>query len=430
MTQFSEAADRFHSAEALLDELPLLLTDDVARMPRRARIDRAVAPRRVGVLGDMRRRAQVAQLADEEPVAICLVARHRNPMIAGHMGHHFEAGIAFAVAVRGRDHRIDDQARAVLHQNGPGSGGAPRDPARSCTTARRDRWSRRAPHSGGVGHESDGWIAPRARGWILIPRTETLPGRLGLERRAVDGEVLARQQVRRVGVDQDRVEERGGNVAVQQPTTILREGRADHTGSHAQADKPPKQQVVVQLFDQLAFAANRVERLQQQGAEELHGGIDVRPKLMYSVPKRGESRSTPRRINFSPDVERVLTDACHPYCGMPAIPRLAQRSGTRSTPRRTWIVSPPVILASSTAKTTDCLFLACRCPRGRREKWASRCDQMARLSTKLLLLTHDISELSVYGDPRELPAVRETAVTSCLTYRSKSRRFFSRAAQP
>ena len=54
VAQLAQAADGLHPAEALLDQLPFLLTDRVAGMPRRAGVDRA-APSRSRVLRDVRR---------------------------------------------------------------------------------------------------------------------------------------------------------------------------------------------------------------------------------------------------------------------------------------------------------------------------------------------------------------------------------------
>ena len=109
---------------------------------------------------------------------------------------------------------------------------------------------------------------PRRR--FLVARPEALLTRPRLEQRAVDREMLVREQPLAVGVDQHRVEERRRDVAVQQPIPILRERRRrPHRVVHAQPDEPAKQQVVIELLHQLPLAANRVERLQQQRAQQL-----------------------------------------------------------------------------------------------------------------------------------------------------------------
>src|SRR5450756_685647 len=47
--QLAKQAEGLHPAKALLDELPLLLTDRVARMTGRPGIDRTAAVRRLGI---------------------------------------------------------------------------------------------------------------------------------------------------------------------------------------------------------------------------------------------------------------------------------------------------------------------------------------------------------------------------------------------
>src|SRR5437867_7699629 len=65
MSQLAHQTDRLHPAETLLDQLSFLLTDRVAGMPGRARIDRAAASRRLGILGHMRGDAHRAELVHE-----------------------------------------------------------------------------------------------------------------------------------------------------------------------------------------------------------------------------------------------------------------------------------------------------------------------------------------------------------------------------
>src|ERR1700680_5140385 len=63
--QLAQQANGLHPAEALLDQLPLLLTDRVARMTGRAGIDRTAAMRRLGILGDMRGDPHLAEQLHE-----------------------------------------------------------------------------------------------------------------------------------------------------------------------------------------------------------------------------------------------------------------------------------------------------------------------------------------------------------------------------
>src|SRR4030095_2850106 len=63
--QLAQQTDGLHPAEALLDQIPLLLTDRVARMAGGAGIDRTAATRRLGILGDMRCNTHLAEQSDE-----------------------------------------------------------------------------------------------------------------------------------------------------------------------------------------------------------------------------------------------------------------------------------------------------------------------------------------------------------------------------
>src|SRR5207249_400268 len=65
VSQLAHQTDRLHPAETLLDQLSFLLTDGVARMSGGARIDRAAASRRLGILGHMRGDAHRAELVHE-----------------------------------------------------------------------------------------------------------------------------------------------------------------------------------------------------------------------------------------------------------------------------------------------------------------------------------------------------------------------------
>src|SRR5258705_4289534 len=71
VAQFAQATDGFHPPKALLDEFPPLLADGIAGVPRRSRIDRAAAARRV--LCQVWRDLHRAQSGDQVPRVIALV---------------------------------------------------------------------------------------------------------------------------------------------------------------------------------------------------------------------------------------------------------------------------------------------------------------------------------------------------------------------
>ena len=79
MAQLAQQPGRFHPAEDFFDAFAAPLTDRVARMPRRARIDRALTR----LLRDVRRDAHVPTLVDEARGVVRLVAADGDPDRAG-----------------------------------------------------------------------------------------------------------------------------------------------------------------------------------------------------------------------------------------------------------------------------------------------------------------------------------------------------------
>lgn len=72
---------------------------------------------------------------------------------------------------------------------------------------------------------------------------------------------------------QHGLEETLGNLSFQKPVAVLREYRhLPDSVIHLEAHEPAKQQVVLKLLHQHSFAANRVQNLEQQGAQQLLGG--------------------------------------------------------------------------------------------------------------------------------------------------------------
>jgi hypothetical protein len=93
-----------------------------------------------------------------------------------------------------------------------------------------------------------------------------------LHQRAVDGEVIIRQQRRHLPVREDRLQELLGNVGFQQPVAVLGVGRMiPDRVVDAEPDKPAKQQIVIELLHQLALGPDRVERLDQRAAQQSLG---------------------------------------------------------------------------------------------------------------------------------------------------------------
>ena len=103
-----------------------------------------------------------------------------------------------------------------------------------------------------------------------VLRLETLVARPRFEQRAIDGEMLVRQQPLALDRRQHLGEERVRHRAIEQAVAILGEDRrVPDRIIEAQPDKPPIQDAVVQLLHQQALAAHAVEQLQQQRPQQL-----------------------------------------------------------------------------------------------------------------------------------------------------------------
>jgi hypothetical protein len=82
--------------------------------------------------------------------------------------------------------------------------------------------------------------------------------------------VLVGQQSPLLGLRADLLEEGPGNVASEQPVPVLGKHRGvPDPVVHGQAHEPPEQQVVVELLHEQALAADAVEYLQQQRAQQV-----------------------------------------------------------------------------------------------------------------------------------------------------------------
>ena len=101
-----------------------------------------------------------------------------------------------------------------------------------------------------------------------VLRPEAFEARPGFEQGPVDREVLTRQQGFDFLLRQNRSEKLHGDIALEQPVTVLGEGcRIPHRVLDAEPDKPAEQQVSVDPFDQLPLRADRIECLQQRCAQ-------------------------------------------------------------------------------------------------------------------------------------------------------------------
>jgi hypothetical protein len=161
----------------------------------------------------------------------------------------------------------------------------------------------------------------RINGPAAVLGLEALHRRPGFDERAVDAEVVAGQQPLHPGLGKQRRQEPGCDVARQQAVAVLGEGGVvPHRIVDPEPDEPAKQQVEVEPLHQLAFRADRIERLAQHGAQEAlgwdrrtpHPGIEHREvrlqrcqRLVGQLPDRSQ-----RMIGAHPRLEVNVAEKC------------------------------------------------------------------------------------------------------------------------
>ena len=100
---------------------------------------------------------------------------------------------------------------------------------------------------------------------------------------------------------QNRAQEPGRDLAIQQPVAVLRKGRVvPHRIIDAEPDKPSEQQIELQPLHQLALRANRIERLQQHRPQQ-HLGRDRRPAQPGIERRKIARQRFQSRIRQRPD---------------------------------------------------------------------------------------------------------------------------------
>ncbi len=267
-------------------------------MPRRTGVDGAAA-RLFEVLGHVRRHAHAAQLGDQLGVVVPLVAAQRDAPRAPQPVDHQQRRVFFGPAVRRRQLGVDDDAVAVLDQH-----------MRRVTQLRFLALALLGQQGVGIRCRAMRLIAALVAVKVhcrvapivvrrIVPApifgAEALVRGPGFQQRAVHREVFVREQLLLAYLTDHRAEESLRDVAFQQPVAVLREHRMiPRRIIDPQPDEPAKQQVVLELLDQHALTADRVERLQQQRPQQMLGrdrrpaGRGVQPgELGGQVPKCG-----------------------------------------------------------------------------------------------------------------------------------------------
>ena len=116
----------------------------------------------------------------------------------------------------------------------------------------------------------DPGVSSRARRPVrAVASAHALDRRPGLDQRAIDAEVLVREQLRLVGLAHHAPQQLSGHLRLDQPVAVLGEARViPDRLIDRQPHEPAKQQVVIQLLAQQPLASDRVQNLQRRGSHQ------------------------------------------------------------------------------------------------------------------------------------------------------------------
>ena len=270
----------FAIAEQRLDHFADHLAGGVARMPRSASVNTALPLGAfaclgvvfVGILRHVRGDVDLAAGGHEISGVEVLVRTDALALFGGQTAQHLERRLMFRSAARQRQPGIERQFAAVLHQHVAQVGW------NRFLLVRLGKQLGIRIGGAGVGLvaallslEVDLRIGAAAR----VGRRRTVLGHEalvrgpGADQRAVDAEMLVGKQLRRLGLLHHLPEQGAHHFMLDQPIPILGIGAViPRRIVHAQADKPAVEHVVAQLLAQQSLAADTVQRLQHEPAQQ------------------------------------------------------------------------------------------------------------------------------------------------------------------
>ena len=229
MASLTQTGYRLEPAEDFFYPFTFLLTDRVARMTSSALIDDAG-----GLARKMGSYLVVAQLLHKFLAVIAFVGPERDPLLPWNLFHHCDSGLRLSPAVGLSHLAIDRDAVAVLHQHVPRVAelGFLAGPL-TCQPRLRVGGRLVARVAALLAVKVNRGVA-RVIGWVLtsaVLALEAFVTRPRFDQRAVDREVLSREQAAAAGLGQHLGKEGLGNLGAQQPLAILVKTVASHTRS-------------------------------------------------------------------------------------------------------------------------------------------------------------------------------------------------------
>ena len=264
-------SDGLSPAEDLLDAFAYDLADLVAGMAGGSRVDgrAALACDVLCHVGNDPQRTKVGH----ETLRVIGLVLPKGESRTRDAGQHLDSRLTLAPASSLGHYRVDHQTVTVLHQYMPG-----------VTKLRRVSVAlavhpclRISGRFVGVvltrlTTEVTPRVAPRSVGVIVVRPVLTSKAALrrpGLNQRPIDAEVLIGNQPLRLRLGHHMGEELARDIPLEQPVTVLREGRTlPYRIIGRKPYEPPIQQVVIELLNEQSLTAYRVKHLQQERTKQ------------------------------------------------------------------------------------------------------------------------------------------------------------------
>lgn len=278
----------------ILRPLQPALADGVSGVGCGPAVDRATT--NADVLRDVRSDVPIPKLVDEVMGVVALIGSQRDPPLPADCLDQLEGRDPLSPPVGLRHGGADAEPVPGLHERVPKEGHL-RDLTAPAAVQLRV----------GVGRRSAGVVLPflslevhlgipapgggRLAAALLGP--EALQGRVGLDHRSVDREVVVGEKPRAPGLLDDLGERVQVDVGLQEPLAVPREGRRVKGRPHAwQVQESAKEEVVLEPLAEGAFTSNAVERDQDLRLQE-HLGWDglaapLRVRLTEPRPEPSE----------------------------------------------------------------------------------------------------------------------------------------------
>jgi hypothetical protein len=302
--QFAQIPDGLEPAEDLLHSFADFQADAISLMTGGSPVNNGTA----FLLGNMGGGLPPATLSHKIGCVIPLVGTHDDVMTSRNIFDHVYRSITFRRTVGGCHPGINHQTVAVLYQRMAHVAKLGLLPFALFVQpgTRVGSGCMRIVDSFLI-CEIHGWIAAGVViGAVIIFGSEAFNGCPRFQQGSVHREVFIADKPLLLGLITDRAEKQGNGSGIEQPIPIFgKYGMVPDAVIHGQADKPPIQKVVIELFHQQSFTADRENSCSKEARNRYSGGMEGRPVWGYRSAKVSCICSNARSTIF-----RIFRNGC------------------------------------------------------------------------------------------------------------------------